>query len=233
MLVRHVIESACWSVDDDAAAQAFSDWALVCKAVFFAAKTRLDIDNPFANAFPGDHYRLLSGLLSVLDDSFTLNSIVDIGTHYGTGTRVMLDYAPEAKVTTFDVTAWDKFPTTYLTESDFVSNGGRLTQCLENLQHQDTFNRHKQLLNDADFIMCDGPKDGVFERSFLTKLSSISFTPKPRFLFLDDIRFPSEMPLWRQIQSPKADLTSFGHFSGSGLVNISEGLKLADICVGA
>lgn len=229
MLVRHVVESACWSVDDDEAAQSFSDWALVCKAVFFASKTRLNISNPFANAFPGDHYRLLSGLLSVLDDSSTLTNIVDIGTHYGTGTRVMLDYAPKAKVTTFDVTAWDKFPTTYLTESDFACKGGRLTQHLEDLQHEDVFNRHKQLLNDADFIMCDGPKDGVFERSFLTKLSSISFAHKPRFLFLDDIRFSSEMLLWRQIQSPKADLTSFGHFSGSGLVNISEGLKLSDI----
>ena len=231
MQVRHVVESACWSVDDDAAAQNFLDWSLVCKAVFFAAKTRLDIDNPYANAFPGDHYRLLSGLLSALDDSSTLCSIVDVGTHFGTGTRVMLDHAPEARVTTFDIVAWDEWPTTYLTESDFVSNGGRLMQYLENLQSEDTFNKHKQLLNDADFIMCDGPKDGVFERSFLTKLSSISFTHKRRFLFLDDIRFRSEMALWRQIQSPKVDLTSFGHFSGSGLVNISEGLKLADICI--
>lgn len=227
MLVRHVIESACWSVDDDAAAQSFSDWALVCRAVFFAANTRLDIDNPFANAFPGDHYRLLSGLLSALNDKSAITSIVDIGTHYGTGTRVMLDYAPEAKVTTFDVTAWDKFPTTFLQESDFVSNGGRLTQYLENLQHTDVFNKHKELLINADFIMCDGPKDGVFEESFISKLASLSFPNKPRFLLLDDIRFTTEMPLWRRIQSPKIDLTSFGHFSGTGLVNISNGLVLA------
>lgn len=228
MLVRHVIESACWSVDDDTAAQSFSDWALVCRAVFFAANTRLDIDNPFANAFPGDHYRLLSGLLSALNDKSAINSIVDIGTHYGTGTRVMLDYAPEAKVTTFDVTAWDKFPTTFLQESDFVSNGGRLTQYLENLQHTDVFNKHKELLINADFIMCDGPKDGVFEASFISKLASLSFPNKPRFLLLDDIRFTTEMPLWRRIQSPKIDLTSFGHFSGTGLVNISNGLVLAN-----
>lgn len=228
MLVRHVIESACWSVDDDAAAQSFSDWVLVCKAVFFAAKTRLDIDNPFANAFPGDHYRLLSGLLSALDDDSSLNCIVDIGTHYGTGTRVMLDHAPLAEVHTFDVTPWDKFPTTYLTKADFTEHGGRLTQHIENLMYTDVFDRHSELLNNADFIMCDGPKDGVFERSFLQKLSSLTFSHKPRFLLLDDIRFTSEMLLWRQIQSPKVDLTSFGHFSGTGLVNISEGLKLAE-----
>jgi hypothetical protein len=227
MLIRHVVESACWSVDDDPAAQSFDQWLLVCKAVLYASKVHLDIDNPFANAFPGDHYRLLSGLLTVLDNEVGLKSIIDIGTHYGTGTRVMLDFAPEAEITTFDVTAWNEFPTSFLTESDFTTKGGRLTQYLENLQHDDVFNRHKESFISADFIMCDGPKDGSFEREFLTKLSSLSFTKKPRFLLLDDIRFSTEMPLWRHIQSPKVDLTSFGHFSGTGLVDISEGLVLA------
>jgi len=228
MLVRHVVESACWSVDDDQAAQSFDQWLLVCKAVLYASKVHLDIDNPFANAFPGDHYRLLAGLLTVLDNDIGLSSIVDVGTHYGTGTRVMLDFAPEANITTFDVTAWNEFPTSFLNESDFTSGGGRLTQYLENLQHDDVFNRHKQLLTDADFIMCDGPKDGSFEREFLTKLSALSFPSKTRFLLLDDIRFSTEMLLWRQIQSPKVDLTSFGHFSGTGLVDISNGLVLAE-----
>lgn len=228
MLVRHVVESACWSVDDDQAAQSFDQWLLVCKAVLYASKVHLDINNPFANAFPGDHYRLLAGLLTVLDNDIGLSSIVDVGTHYGTGTRVMLDFAPEANITTFDVTAWNEFPTSFLNESDFTSGGGRLTQYLENLQHDDVFNRHKQLLTDADFIMCDGPKDGSFEREFLTKLSTLSFLSKPRFLLLDDIRFSTEMLLWRQIQSPKVDLTSFGHFSGTGLVDISNGLVLAE-----
>lgn len=226
MFVRHVVESACWSVDDDPAAQNFTDWDLICKAVFTAANTHLNINNPFANAFPGDHYRLLAGLLTILNDNCTLNNIVDIGTHYGTGTRVMLDYAPKAKVTTFDLTSWDQFPTTFLKNSDFTSNGGRLTQHLENLQDPDTFNKHKKLLENSDFIMCDGPKDGSFEASFLSKLASVSFPDKLRFLLLDDIRFATEMPLWRRIQSPKLDLTSFGHFSGTGLVNISKGLAL-------
>lgn len=226
MLVRHVIDSSCWSVDDDPAAQAFDCWPLVCDAVLFASQIHLDIDNPFANALPGDHYRLLSGLLRTLDVVCGLESIVDIGTHYGTGTRVMLDFAPNATVSTFDLTPWDKFSTTFLCEEDFDYKGGRLSQHLEDLKSDEVFNKHKELLINADFIMCDGPKDGVFERSFLTKLSSLEFPSKPRFLFLDDIKFKSEMPLWRSIQSPKIDLTSFGHFSGTGLVDISDGLKL-------
>ena len=228
MLVRHVIDSACWSVDDDPAAQKFDNWLLVCKAVLYASEVKLDIDNPFANAFPGDHYRLLSGLLTVLDNEYGLKSIVDVGTHFGTGTRVMLDFAPAADIATFDVTSWQDFPTTFLSSSDFSVNGGRLVQHLDNLQEDAAFNKHKELIVNADFIMCDGPKDGVFEREFLTKLSKTNFKNKPRFLLLDDIRFSTEMPLWRQIQSPKVDLTSFGHFSGTGLVDISQGLVLVD-----
>ena len=56
----------------------------------------------------------------------------------------------------------------------------------------------------------------------------MKLTKKPRWLFLDDIRFTSELLSWRRIQSPKIDLTSFGHFSGTGLVDISEGFKFYD-----
>lgn len=226
MLVDHAVESACWSVHDDPAAQAFSHWDLVCEAVLFASKLHLEIDSPYANAFPGDHYRLLAGLLACLDKRSSVQSIVDIGTHFGTGTRVMLDYAPKAAVHTFDILPYTAYPRTYLRGDDFVSEGGRLTQYLNDLSQDDVFKKCELLFIDADFIMCDGPKDGQFERAFITKLASLPFTKKPRFLFLDDIRFPGEMPLWRKIQSPKADLVSFGHFTGSGLVDISEGLVL-------
>jgi len=77
-------------------------------------------------------------------------------------------------------------------------------------------------LTEADFIMCDGPKDSKFENKFYTLLSTLNFSEKSRWLFLDDIRFMSEIGNWRSVESPKIDLTSFGHFSGSGLVDISK-----------
>ena len=222
--VRHPIESACWSVDDDPAAQSFADWDYLLKAVRTAADCRIDCANPFVNAFPGDHYRLLAGLIYNLDRSSGPVKIVDIGTHLGTSARAMLDFsADEDEVITFDVTEWTDYPTTYLTEEDFSS--GKLVQHIEDLQELQTFARFSKMLCDADFIMCDGPKDGVFERKFYSLLSTLDFPKKQRWLFLDDIRFPSEMVSWRIIDSPKIDLTSFGHFSGTGLVNISEGFK--------
>lgn len=223
--VRHRIPSECWSVDDDAAAQKFDDWDYVLKSVKTASECRISCDNPFANCLPGDHYRLLAGLIFNLDRSQGPLSLVDIGTHYGTSARVMLDYSPdEDQVTTFDIASWKSYETTYLTENDFES--GRLTQHLEDLKNSEVFSRFVKLLVNADFIMCDGPKDGTFERTFYSLLTTVQFPKKNRWLLLDDIRFPSEMPSWRLISSPKIDLTSFGHFSGTGLVNISEGLKL-------
>ena len=221
--VRHAIESVCLSVDDDPSVQAFTDYEMICRAVVLASRQNLKIDNPFANAFPGDHYRLLSGLMLELQPKV----IVDIGTHFGTGTRVFLDYAPGAQVHTFDVTPWDQFATTYLNHKDFVENGGRLTQYIADLSNPDVFSSFTELLTEADFIMCDGPKDSKFENKFYTLLSTLNFSEKPRWLFLDDIRFMSEIGNWRSVESPKIDLTSFGHFSGSGLVDISKGFEFS------
>lgn len=220
--VRHVVNSKLLSVDDDPAAQVFDEYGLICQAVTVAAGTDLSyIDNPFVNAFPGDHYRLLAGLLT----SLRPRSIVDIGTHMGTGTRVMCDYAPNAKVYTFDVTPWDEFEKTFLLESDFEAEGGCLTQHLSDLSDPEEFSKYTALLQQADFIMVDACKDGVFEEKFYSLLSTISMENKTRYMLLDDIRFTSELVNWRRIESPKIDLTSFGHFTGTGLVDISEGFK--------
>lgn len=223
--VRHKIPSECWSVDDDTAAQSFNSWEYLIKAIKTASSCQINCDNPFANAFPGDHYRILAGLISNLDRSSGSLTLVDIGTHFGTSARTMLDFShPEDTVVTFDVTPWTEYNTTYLTETDFSS---RLVQYIEDLQDSTVWARRKELFVEADFIMCDGPKDGKFERTFFELLSTLSFYKKPRWLFLDDIRFTGEMVSWRSINSPKIDLTSFGHFSGTGLVDISEGFKFS------
>ena len=224
--VRHRIPSECWSTDDDQAAQNFNGWDFVGKALQTAVKCRVEVNeivNPFVNCLPGDHYRILAGLIFNLDRSIGPLTLVDIGTHYGTSARVMLDFsADEDSVITFDIVPWQEHDILNIYESDFDK---KLTQYVEDLQDLKVFAKHRKLLNDADFIMCDGPKDGKFEKNFLTLLSTIEFTKKPRWLFLDDIRFPSELLTWRLINSPKIDLTSFGHFTGTGLVNISEGFK--------
>ena len=71
----------------------------------------------------------------------------------------------------------------------------------------------------------DAPKDGVFEYRFLQLLSTLQ-PKKNKLLILDDIRFINMVDLWVSIESPKLDVSSFGHWSGTGLVDISEGLRI-------
>ena len=68
-------------------------------------------------------------------------------------------------------------------------------------------------------------KDGKFEYQFLALLGKLE--PKEnKLLILDDIRFVNMTDLWISILSPKLDISSFGHWSGTGLVDISKPLQL-------
>jgi hypothetical protein len=84
------------------------------------------------------------------------------------------------------------------------------------------------LIANSDMILLDADKSGTFEDSLLTKMSTISFESKFRLLFIDDIRYFSMYKVWKKIKNPKIDLTSFGHWSGSGLVDITNGLIYQD-----
>lgn len=218
---RHVISSEFFSLDDDPATQKFIDYEYVLLALQHASFVSIQPDFEYANIYPGEHYRLLSGLIKRLSPQLS----VDIGTYRGCSARVMLDNSPStARVVTFDIEDYDSFDWTVLKEADFQDN--RLTCLKEDLGETTVFENRKNLFEEADFIMLDGPKNDVFEELFLTRLSKLSLSKKTRWLFVDDIRFSNMQKLWRRIQSPKLDLSSFGHFSGSGLVNIQEGLIL-------
>jgi hypothetical protein len=216
---RHVISSEFFSLDDDPATQNFSDYPFVIEALLLASFNKIEPDFEWANIYPGEHYRLLSGLISVLKPSLC----VDIGTYRGCSARVMLDNSESSsRVYTFDIEDYNSFDWTVLKESDFIEK--KLTFVKEDLGDKKVFEKYAELFQEADFIMLDGPKNDVFEALFLSQLSQINLKRKPRWLFIDDIRFRNMQHLWRLIQSPKLDLSSFGHFSGSGLVNISKGL---------
>lgn len=227
---RHAFDSYCASVDDDLAAQKFSHMGLVVDAILLADQitfdksrtnpTNADSEWGFNIRF-GEHYRLLAALSTLLNP----NAVVEVGTSTGASARAFIEYTPhESKVYTFDIFPWHSFAGTWLCEEDFKS--GRLTQYLDDLSLEENFAKHEALFTGADLIFCDAPKDGDFEYKFLDRLSKVAMPNKQRFLILDDIKFLNMAALWRSIESPKIDLTSFGHWSGTGLVDVSEGLKL-------
>ena len=101
-------------------------------------------------------------------------------------------------------------------KSDFES--GKLEQVIANIAVKSELEKHRELFEMADFVFIDGPKDGVTEDLFLKNLNDIEFKNDPIFM-VDDIKFLNMLKTWRGIKRKKLDITSFGHWSGTGLID--------------
>jgi len=91
-------------------------------------------------------------------------------------------------------------------------------QYLADLATPEAFAQYVPLLRRAKMVFIDGPKDGIFEQKLLDNMRSLSFDSKPLILILDDIRLWNMLGIWRRVSFPKLDLTSFGHWSGTGII---------------
>lgn len=176
---------------------------------------RLSQPPDFPAVWPGEHYRLLAGLVQTLQPK----TIVEIGTYTGLSALAMRATLPlDSRIHTFDILPWDSIPHSHLRHDDFAD--GRLRQHLADLADPALFQEHAELLQSAELIFIDGPKNVTFEEQFLSLLNSLPLPANPLVVF-DDIRLWNMLGIWRGIRHPKLDLTSFGHWSGTGLVDWS------------
>lgn len=164
--------------------------------------------------FPGEHYRLLASFVSILKPSV----VIEIGTHLGISALAMKKELPVgSKIHTFDICPWSNFPDTVLTQSDFDE---QLIQNTENLLDPLVFEKYKTIFEEADLIFLDAAKDGKMEKIFLKYFSQCNFKKKP-ILVIDDIRLWNMLHIWNDISLPKLDITSFGHYTGTGIVDLT------------
>ena len=202
---------------------------LINKAINISTKTKLNFGNKnlndykFLNIFPGEHYRIINAIVKTLKPKCA----VEIGTSTGLGTLSIRDGAPKfCNIITYDIIPWNKLSMgTHLNKNYFKFN--KIQQIIGDLSNDDFFKKNIHLLNKAEIIFMDAPKDNFFEYDMLKKIMKLDHK-KNKFLILDDIKFVNMIDLWNGIKSPKIDLTSFGHWSGTGLVDISKGLKFKD-----
>ena len=142
---------------------------------------------------------------------------IEIGTFQGLGSLAILNGLPQGGVLhTFDVIPFADIPGSVLRPADF--SDCRVIQVLDDVTRPEGFERHRSLLASADFLFIDALKDGEMEYRLLRQIEGLSFD-RPPIVMWDDIRFWNMLRLWRMIDRPKLDLTSFGHFSGTGLVD--------------
>ena len=166
----------------------------------------------YPDIWPGEHYKLLAGLVLTLKPKV----VIEIGTYTGLSALTMKKCLEEgSKLYTFDIFEWNSFKDSCLVEDDFKD--GKLVQYIDDLTDPSVVARHRGLLEEADLIFIDAAKDGSMEKKFLDNFENISFKRKPIFVF-DDIRVWNMLKIWREITRPKLDLTSFGHWAGTGLI---------------
>jgi len=214
---RHVEISAVISSDDEPGRPNERLLDLVPSLVNRARKITIPLLEErgapsFVHVWPGEPHRLLAALV----DELRPQRVVEIGTYLGRGTLAMhsrlLDHG---RLTTIDIVPWDQFPGTSLRVSDF--SDGSLVQLVFNPGQPQAANEHAALFQEADLIYIDAEKDGVLERKILDNFHSIGLKTGTLLVF-DDIRLWNMLGIWREIKFPKLDLTSFGHWTGTGLV---------------
>lgn len=214
----HVEVSMIASLHDDPAVP--TDWLIqTClRAIEEARKVDLSdvskrMQEPpyYPNIWPGEHYKLLAGFVKSLQPKV----VIEIGTFRGIGTLSLAKYLPEnGKLAAFDPVPWHQVSTTVLKQSDF---GDRLVQYNDDLADMQAVEKHQSLLRNADLFLIDAAKDNVMERGFIKNLKAIGLKPNTIVIF-DDTRLWNMLEIWRSIDFPKIDLTSFGHWAGTGVV---------------
>ena len=211
--------SGIWSLHDDPSAPTTDLIDVACASI--AAARKIDLSDlasmlppnfgPLPNLWPGDHYRLLAGIVEVIKPQ----QIIEIGTSAGVSALSMRRYMPAGgKLTTFDITPWRKVPGTILNDDHF--RDGAMVQLTDNLTTKAVQVQHRSLFEQADMILVDAAKDGIMEREFIKFFNNCTFRNAPLVVF-DDIKTWMMLNIWRSLRVPKLDLTSFGHFTGTGI----------------
>ena len=181
------------------------DLSSICK--------RMTAPSYYPEVWPGEHYKLLAALVRELRP----RRVIEIGTFTGLGSLSLLsEMNDECELITVDIVPWEEIPGAVLRKSDFEAH--RFRQIIGDLASASFFESFVDVLSECDLLFIDGPKNVVFEKALLKNLETISL-PKEALLLIDDIRLWNMLKIWREIARPKLDLTSFGHWSGTGIVD--------------
>jgi predicted O-methyltransferase YrrM len=176
-----------------------------------AISSRIKDDVNYIDVYPGEHYKLLAAIIKKKQPAV----VVELGTHLGYSSLCMKSFMPRnSHIYTFDIVPWHEFGNSILKQEDFATG---LTQFTEDLTKWAEVEKHRSLLESADIVFMDALKDGKQEYLFLENFSKLNFKKKCLFIF-DDIRLWNMLDIWYNLDKPKLDLTSFGHWSGTGLV---------------
>jgi predicted O-methyltransferase YrrM len=217
---RHIEYSTIASIDDDAGRSNERLLEISLKAIEQARRVDLSgvskrmVARPYyPDVWPGEHYKLLAGLVLAQKP----RKIIEIGTFQGLSALSMKgSLPPGSELITIDIIPWNEIKDSALRSSDFED--GKLRQVIGDLSDGAFFANFAKTLSGCDLLFVDAPKNVVFEQTLLQHLSTIQL-PGNALVVFDDIRQWNMLSIWRGISKPKLDLTSFGHWTGTGIID--------------
>ena len=166
----------------------------------------------YPDFWPGEHYKLLAGAVRALKPKL----IIEIGSYLGLSSLALKQYMSESsQLVTFDIIPFADFPNSVVQSEDFIK--GDFIQHIDDLSDEIVFAKYIPLFENAELIFIDASHDGIFEEKILNLFRGMKFKKK-LYIMMDDIRLWALLKVWRDIPEAKLDLTSFGHWSGTGLI---------------
>lgn len=146
-----------------------------------------------------EHYKLIAYLATQI----TGKQYIDIGTYFGFS-ALALSLDDNHQVVTYDVCDWipDNQTSTVKNKTNIEM---KLMNCVNDMD----------IVSKVDLIILDiDPHDGVEEQVIIKALEENGFSG---ILLLDDIHLNKDMQMfWDNITQKKYDLTTVGHWSGTG-----------------
>lgn len=174
------------------------------------ARCHTDEQRKYASQLLGEHYRILPALAQ----AGKVKQVVEIGSATGMSALQLRNYG--FNVSCFDIMPWDLIENQLLKSEDFSE--GKLDWTVADLSISQNFDFNRELLESADMIFLDAPKDGVFEYQLIPKLLNLKYLNPYAMLVIDDIDFHNMKQLWHSIGPGRIDFTFLGHNSGTGVV---------------
>lgn len=159
-------------------------------------------------------YRLYSYLSTLFNDT----TILDIGTYNGRS-AVALSYNENNKVISYDI------------NNNGIKDVNHKIYTKSNIKFKiknvlDDLN--EEFLKDVKIVLIDIDHFYTIEKMMIDKLKELGYDG---IILLDDIIHPSPkefeamQKLWNEIEDEKYDITKYGHWSGTGLINLSKDIK--------
>lgn len=159
-------------------------------------------------------YRLYSYLSTLFNDI----KILDIGTYNGRS-AVSLSHNENNKVISYNI-------------NDDIKDLNHKIYTKSNIEFLiknvlDDLN--EEFLNDVKIVLIDIDHFYTIEKLIIDKLKELNYDG---IILLDDIIHPSPkefeamQKLWNEIEDEKYDITKYGHWSGTGLINLSKDIKI-------